>query len=291
MFLKEWPASLGCDLAGEVVEVGPTKDGQPSPFKVGQRVLSHALFLQFQDYTQSAFQNYTIVLAAGTAALPDNIDFADASVLPLSLDTVVAGLYTPEHLNLPLPKTSPVKLNKTILCWGGSGSVGASAVQLAVASGFTVISTSSPGNFEFVKSLGAANVLDYNDPKAVSQIIDLLQGTDFVGAYDGTGSPESAKMVSEIVSKLGGGKVASALETAEAPGVVSKMVFAPNAILEPNEAVGKAIWGEFLTEALRSGQLKPAPPAKIVGHGLAAIIDAIEECKKGVSAVKLVVTL
>ena len=118
-----------------------------------------------------------------------------------------------------------------------------------------------------------------------------LRGTAFVGAYDGTGSTASARPVSDIVSALGGGKVASALLTAEADNVVAKMVYAPQAIVPPNEAVGKGVWVDFLTQALESGQFKPAPPVKVIGHGLQAIPDAIDAMKKGVSATKLVVTL
>jgi NADPH:quinone reductase-like Zn-dependent oxidoreductase len=295
-YIESWPACLGFDVAGDVIEIGPENStSEKPPFQVGQRVIAHALFLWTKDYAHSGFQKYTIVPANATAPLPEEISYAAGSALPLSIDTAVDGLYSSEHLDLPLPTptTEPNSLNRTILIWGGASSVGASTIQLAAASGLTVISTASPKNHDFVKSLGATHVLDYNSPTITSDLISLIQqsGTDFVGAYDAIGTPTTASTVSQIVSALGGGKVASALETAEAPNVTSSMVLAPKAVLPPNEAIAKTIWRDFLPEALRSGKFVPSPPARVVGHGLDAVPGAVEEMKGGVSAEKLVVTL
>ncbi|TAQ89425.1 hypothetical protein B7494_g2244 [Chlorociboria aeruginascens] len=51
---------------------------------------------------------------------------------------------------------------KTVLIWGGSGSVGVNVIQLAVAAGYEVIATASPANFDYLKELGASEVLDYH---------------------------------------------------------------------------------------------------------------------------------
>jgi dethiobiotin synthetase len=55
--------------------------------------------------------------------------------------------------------------------------------------------------------------------------------------------------------------------------------------------VGKAVYSDFLPQALKSGQIKPAPPAKVVAHGVEGIQEAVDAHKKGASAVKYVVTL
>ncbi|KPI45880.1 Zinc-binding alcohol dehydrogenase domain-containing protein cipB [Cyphellophora attinorum] len=275
-YIESWPACFGFDVAGDIVEIGSDNGtNEQSPFHIGQRVIAHALFLWTKDYAHSGFQKYTIVPASATAPLPDNVTFAAGSALPLSIDTAVHGLYDPEFLALPLP-TSTTKqnsLNKTILVWGGASSVGASTIQLAAASGLTIISTSSPRNFAFVKSLGASHVLDYTSPAIIPDLISLIQqsGTHFVAP----------------TMQL----VASALETAEAPNVTSSMVLAPKAVLPPNEDIAKAIWRDYLPEALRSGTFVPSPPARVVGHGLESVPGAVEEMKRGVSAEKLVVTL
>lgn len=181
IFINKFPDILGCDAAGEVVEVGSAVQN----VQVGHRVLVHALRLGKGDTAYSAFQKYVLGDSQAVTPLPDNVSFEAASALPLSLSTAAHGLYSEGHLGLPLPTNDPKASGKTILIWGGSGSVGAAAIQLAVASGLDVVSTSSPKNFDFVKSLGAKDVFDYKKPSIVADLVSYLKGKDFVGAYDG----------------------------------------------------------------------------------------------------------
>ena len=67
------------------------------------------------------------------------------------------------------------------------------------------------------------------------------------------------------------------------------IVFAPSVFLAEPE-IGKAIYKDFLPEALKSGQYKPAPPAKVVATGLEGIQEGMDANKKGASATKIVVT-
>ena len=62
-------------------------------------------------------------------------------------------------------------------------------------------------------------------------------------------------------------------------------------ILSQDKALGKAIYGDFLPEALKSGRVKPAPKADVVGHGVEHIQAAVDKLKAGVSGSKVVVTL
>ena len=85
------------------------------------------------------------------------------------------------YLELELPLLQKPRSNgKTLLVWGGSSSVGSNAIQLAVASGYEVITTASMKNLEYVKSLGAGVAIDYNAPNVVSQLVKAVQGKDFV---------------------------------------------------------------------------------------------------------------
>lgn len=68
-------------------------------------------------------------------------------------------------------------------------------------------------------------------------------------------------------------------------------VIAPFIFREPNITIGKAIYEDFLPQALQSGQIVPFPEAEVVGNGLEAIEDACQKQKAGVSAKKIVVTL
>lgn len=179
-FIESWPTILGCDLAGEVVAVG---DGV-NDFNVGQRVLAHPLSLATKKTANAGFQNYTVVLAAATTLIPDSMSFEAASVLPLSVSTAAAGLYQSENFNLPLPSHSPKSTGKTLLVWGGSSSVGASVIQLAVASGVEVVATASKRNFDLVKKLGAKEVFDYNTPSVVGDLTAYLTDKEVAGGFD-----------------------------------------------------------------------------------------------------------
>lgn len=55
--------------------------------------------------------------------------------------------------------------------------------------------------------------------------------------------------------------------------------------------IGKTIFKEFLPRALKSGQIKPFPPPKVVGEGLDAVQLGLDQLRAGVSATKVVVTL
>jgi hypothetical protein len=55
--------------------------------------------------------------------------------------------------------------------------------------------------------------------------------------------------------------------------------------------VGKAIWGNFVPEALENGRLKPKPDPLVVGKGLDKIQEAVDKQRAGVSAAKVVVEL
>lgn len=152
----------------------------------------------------SAFQTYTVASDALASPIPDDMSFEQAVVLPLAISTASAGLYPKDLLGLPLPSPNESKKNgKTVLIWGGASSVGACAIQLAAASGATVITTASPANHELVRSLGADLIFDYRSPTVVGDIASALRNTNFAGVYDAIGEEPSFNAVSAILDKLG----------------------------------------------------------------------------------------
>jgi NADPH:quinone reductase-like Zn-dependent oxidoreductase len=318
-FVKSWPTIFGCDVAGEVLEVG---DGVTN-IKQGQRVLGHAIALLTGKNQDAGFQLYSSVPAVLVAPIPDEMSFEDASVIPLSVSTAAAGLYEKFILALPHPSTSPKPSGSSILIWGGSSSVGSSAIQLAVASGLRVVSTASKRNFEYVKSLGAETVIDHSSSTVVDDLVKALKGGKFVGAYDSIGLPESIKPVAEVVSKLGGGMIADVLtppsdlpkgvegkhcksfsltESAsshlsnsfgtQSGSVLQKLIITTVfAISIKDSEVCKAVYEEYLPKALKDGSFKPMPKATIIGKGLESLQEGFDQLKQGVSATKLVVSL
>jgi NADPH:quinone reductase-like Zn-dependent oxidoreductase len=182
----------------------------------------HALGRATGDPRHGGFQLYTVAHEITVSPIPDALPYENAVVLPLAISTAAAGLYQKEFLALPYPTVDSTPIGKTILIWGGASSVGSTAIQLAVGSGLDVISTSSKKNFGYVKKLGAKQVVDYAGPNVVEEIAELLKGKNFVGAYDAISSPETLKATAQIVSRLGGGKIATVL-TAPAEGLPSNV--------------------------------------------------------------------
>jgi NADPH:quinone reductase-like Zn-dependent oxidoreductase len=175
-----YPTVLGSDVAGEVVEVGQAV----TCFRVGDRVLGHAVGSD-KDSNRAAeggFQLYTVVLERMASPIPDTLPFEDAAVLPLAVSTAACGLFQTDQLGLRHPSVNTEPTGQTLLVWGGSTIVGSNAIQLAAAAGYEVITTASPRNFEYVKSLGAAQVFDYNSPTVVPDIIAAFQGRTLAGA-------------------------------------------------------------------------------------------------------------
>lgn len=310
----EYPFVLGSDVSGEVVEVG--KDIKR--FKVGDRVLGFSLGTnkQVNSSSQGAFQNYTVLLSDLTCQIPSFVSYESAAVIPLGLSTASAGLFQDDLLALQLPTVPPKPTGRTLLVWGGSTSVGCNAVQLAVAAGYEVYTTSSPKNFDYLKKLGASKVFDYKSKSVIKDLIRAFQGRRAAGALAiGTGGAEGCMSVLE---KVEGNKFVSLatfpvsqeedngsflfLRTAVGfvtwtlsykfrgaiKGIKSNYVSVANI---STNGIARSIYVDFLPNALDTGAFIPAPDTIVAGEGLESIQTAFEVQQKGVSAKKVVVRI
>lgn len=282
-----YPTILGQDVAGEVVAVGPNV----SQFKKGDRVFGLAVGMATKRDQDTAFQAYTILQTNMASKLPDSISYERATVIPLGCSTAAAGLFQDTYLNLQLP-TEPAQrpTGRAVLIWGGSSSVGSNAIQLATAAGYEVIATASPRNFEYVKKLGASQVFDYNAATIHDDLLNAFKGKTTAGALDCIGAA-AWEICMNVVHKTPGAKfVATTKRGAPEPpeGVTIKPVFATTI---KDNAVGKAIYVDYLPKALQAGTFVPAPEPLVAGKGLESIQAAVDLLKKGVSAKKVVVSL
>lgn len=211
-------------------------------------------------------------------------------------------------------------LPRTVIVTGGASSVGSNAVQLAVAAGYQVLSTSSPKNFDYVKGLGATQVFDYKSKTLVKDLLGALKGHELVGAYTiGNGAVQACtavmkkrdpKLTRKFIAVAGtiipaeklmtfvgkgtylmgmmGGMIKSA-GTRIRTGVEAKFILV-DGLVDPDSVVSRIYTG-FLPQALEQGRFMPAPPPYVVGMGLDKIQGALHLQRKGVSGKKLVVTL
>ena len=314
----KYPFILGADLSGEVVEVGKGV----ARFKVGDRVLAHAVGTDKKrnSSAEGTFQEYTVILAHMAAPIPSTMPYENAAVLPLALSTAACGLFQKDQLALQYPSANPKPTGKTLLVWGGSTSVGSNAIQLAVAAGYEVITTSSPRNFDYVKRLGASQVFDYNDKAVVEDVIKAFKGKTIAGALAiGTGS---AELCSDVVHACNGNKFVSiasqsvSFETLpQRPGMSLQLLllilrllsstiamqvklrmrrirtkFIFGSTLMDNE-VSRVIYEDFLPQALADGRYVAAPEPVVVGKGLSYVQAGLDAQKQGISAKKVVISL
>ncbi|KAI1097905.1 GroES-like protein [Jackrogersella minutella] len=286
----KWPIVLGEDLAGDVVEVGSAV----TRFKVGDRVTAYSVgTMPFSNRTpEGGFQHYTVVREHLTVSFPSSIPYERASVLPLCLATAAYGLFHHDFLGLDLP-TAPAASPKgqALIITSGSSSVGASAIQLAVAAGYEVYSTASPKNFELVRRLGASGVYDYHEDSAADDIAAALKGKKVIGAL--TVNPGGVAISGKVLNNTD--SVKNIADAGPPPpegypeGIKSRFIDLLN-LSDPNAVVGK-VFRDFLPKALASGQFVPEPEPLVVGNGLEKIQEAFDIRLKGVSAQKIVVTL
>ncbi len=132
----------GSDFSGVVESVGRGVTG----FKVGDHVFGSTLL-------GGAFAEYISIPAAACAHMPDCTDFVDMACIPIAGLTALQALTT--HGDL--------KVGETVLINGAAGGVGHFAVQIAKSLGAKVTAVCSGKNASFVKSLGADNIVAYDN--------------------------------------------------------------------------------------------------------------------------------
>lgn len=284
-----WPMSypniLGHDVAGEVVTVGPNV----TRFKIGDRVVGHAVGMATKRIQENAFQAYTILRDNMASEIPGALTYEDAVVIPLGLSTAACGLLQDEFLKLDLPTEPRSPNSQAVLIWGGAGSVGSNAIQLAVAAGYEVFTTASPKNFDSLKKIGASQVFDYNSATVVEDLTQALKGRTLAGTMDCVGFAATPLTCSVVLHSEGSKFVATVKGGFQPPeGITIKSVFGTT--IKDNH-VGKAVYENWLPKALKAGTFVPLPKPLVAGKGLESIQGAIDLQAKGTSARKVIVTL
>ena len=287
LIIDSYPAILGCDVAGTVVEVG----SDIKEFKAGDRVIGQGQPFPGGIYKYSCFQEYVVLKMPIIAKIPPNVTWIDASVLPLAINTSASCLFQEGTLALEMPPSHGGK-GKTLLIWGASSSVGSCGVQLAAAAGYEVFGVASKKNHDFVKSIGAARTFDQSDAYIVEEIVTALKGKTCVGAYDAISKEKTLHTICDILHRSGGRKlIAAVLPGVEGFAKYDVTIKTNFAKTNSETPVGAQIWRVYLEPALASGALQCKPTAEVVGHGLENVQKATDLLAPGVSAKKLVVTI
>lgn len=133
---------LGHEFSGVIVGTGRSVNG----WEKGQEV-----FGMNDWFADGAMAEFCTAPPSSVSIKPRRLSHPEASTVPISALTAWQGL-------LDRAKLQP---GDRVLVQGGAGAVGCYAVQLAYLHGAHVIATASGNDIEFVKGLGAAQVIDY----------------------------------------------------------------------------------------------------------------------------------
>jgi NADPH:quinone reductase-like Zn-dependent oxidoreductase len=176
------PYSPGRDIAGIVEDSG----GLVDDWKQGDAVYA------MLGIDRGGYAEFAIVTSQEVAPKPKTLDFVAAASVPLAGLTAWQGLF----------RYGELKAGQRVLIHGGSGGVGHFAIQFAKAAGAYVITTVSQGHADFVRSLGADEVIDYKTQRFedVAKDVDLVY--DLIGGETQERSWNVLKRGGTLVSTL-----------------------------------------------------------------------------------------
>ncbi len=137
-----FPLILGLDVSGTIEEIG----AEVTNFAPGD-----AVYARTDPSRNGAYAEYVAVHASDVAAKPQSLDYIQAAALPQVALTAWRALIDGANL----------AKGQTVLIHGAAGGVGSLAVQLAKWLGAYVIGTASDQNLDFLRELGADEVIDY----------------------------------------------------------------------------------------------------------------------------------
>ncbi|MBW7970123.1 NADP-dependent oxidoreductase [Bradyrhizobium sp. BR 10289] len=156
------PLTLGSDLSGEIVAMGP----DVPELAVGDQVygVTNPQFV-------GAYAEYAVASAGMVSTKPTSLTHVEAASVPVVAVTAWQALF--DHAQL--------KAAQTVLIQGAAGNVGSYAVQLARHAGVQTVATISTADISAVRDLGANTVIDYRTQRFEKKVKDVDAVIDLVG--------------------------------------------------------------------------------------------------------------
>ncbi|MFD5112662.1 zinc-binding dehydrogenase [Streptomyces sp. NPDC058391] len=178
-----FPLTLGNDVSGDVVAVGPGVTG----VRVGE-----AVFGAKEPSRQGTYAEYCVVKADQVIRKPDALSYAEAAALPYAFLSAWAALRAAGFR----PETAA---GKRVFLQGGSGGTGVVTLQVCKALGAHVATTAGPAGVDLCRELGADEVINYRTQDFSRQL------NDFDFAICLADQAEEAKMLSILRGGPGAG--------------------------------------------------------------------------------------
>ncbi len=206
------PLILGCEFSGVIEGVG----ANVSSVKIGDEIYGTVSIAR-----SGAYAEYVIAKENEIAPKPKNIDHINAAALPVGIGTAWQAF-----------TAAGLQAGQKVLIHAAAGGVGSLAVQLAKTKGAYVIGTASARNLEFVKNLGADEVIDYTTTKFEEVVKDVDVVFDLIGG-------ETQERSFGVLKK--GGFLASTVSAPDAETLAKYGINGAMIVLQPNAANLKEI--------------------------------------------------
>lgn len=162
--IMQMPFIPGGDFSGTITAIG----GAVTALQPGQEVFGMTSTL---GYRAGAFAEYVTVKAKDVALKPLRFDHVQAASVPQAALTAWQALFDQAN----------VRRGQRVLIHAGAGGVGSFAIQFAREAGAYVITTTSAANADYVRTLGADQVIDYHKVKFEDVLHDLDGVIDLLG--------------------------------------------------------------------------------------------------------------
>ena len=208
------PFTPGTEIAGTITEIAPGVEG----FSLGMRVFA---VLNWGGMAQEAVAD-----AIHVTPLPDGLDLAAATALPISYPTAAAALWWRGRM----------QAGQWVLIHGAGGGVGLAAVELAVAAGARVIARAGAAKHDHLRACGAEAVLDSAEPFLPAVRVVTGSGVDIVlDTLGGDVFDDSLRCLADGGTLLTIGYAAGSIPAVNA-----------NILLLKNIAVAGLNWGTYI---------------------------------------------
>ena len=227
------PLILGWDVSGVVEAAG----SQVVDLRSGDEVYGMA-----DASRNGAYAEYVVVRASHMARKPRSLDHLHAAAVPQAALTAWQALF----------RAGELKAGQRVLIHAAAGGVGHFAVQFAKQRGAYVIGTASGKNVDFVRELGADEVIDYTTMPFEEAVHD----------------------VDVVVDTIGGDTQERSFKTLKPNGILVSILQPPSAELAAQYGVRIAFMGASqsadelneIAELIDSGKVKPTVSAVLPLH-------------------------
>ncbi|SPQ18387.1 b4b43796-8b17-4402-b827-cc67fd36ed47 [Thermothielavioides terrestris] len=292
LLITEWPAVIGSDFVGAVLEVGPECARlRPGDTVYGCAPLGQNRFAPFQE---TFLVEEGVVLKKG-----DNISIEEAATVGAGLLTAGLCLLAGAGLKLSDDGTRAPEKDEWVVVFGGAGTVGQFAVQIAHACGYKVLASCSPSKDSIALKSGATATFN-NRATVDDQLAQIkkVTGGNFARMIDTTAYGYDIMVKALETCSTAATKYLTSVDDwspFNTPSAINEYRASLGHLCRLDESTGAQVtqdiagWISTFEAHLGTGTLRPIEYQLFDGIGWESVIKGIQELESGKAAKKIVV--